>query len=225
AICTVLYILVSLVLTGIVPYTELNVPDSVFHAINSTGALDWLGYFINLAAVAGLASVVLVMLMGQPRIFYTMSKDGLLPKAFSNVHPKFRTPCVATLLTGMVAMVIAGFFPIGLLGEVVSIGTLFAFAIVSGGVLYLRYKEPKRHRPFKTPLVPVVPILAILICLYLMFSLPLDTWLRLIIWMAIGIVIYFAYGYRHSKIRKTGQRDPMAGESSMSGPKESKKED
>src|SRR5690606_8891400 len=172
AICTVLYILVSLVLTGIVPYTELNVPDSVFHAINSTGALDWLGYFINLAAVAGLASVVLVMLMGQPRIFYTMAKDGLLPKAFSKVHPKFRTPYVATLLTGMVAMVIAGFFPIGLLGELVSIGTLFAFAIVSGGVLFLRYKEPKRHRPFKTPLVPLVPILAILICLYLMFSLP-----------------------------------------------------
>ena len=225
AICTVLYILVSLVLTGIVPYTELNVPDSVFHAINSTGALDWLGYFINLAAVAGLASVVLVMLMGQPRIFYTMAKDGLLPKAFSKVHPKFRTPYVATLLTGMVAMVIAGFFPIGLLGELVSIGTLFAFAIVSGGVLFLRYKEPKRHRPFKTPLVPLVPILAILICLYLMFSLPLDTWLRLIIWMAIGIVIYFAYGYRHSKIRKTGHREPMTDERSMPTPTEPKKED
>lgn len=207
AICTVLYILVSLVLTGIVPYTELNVPDSVFYAVNSTGALGWLGYFINLAAVAGLASVVLVMLMGQPRIFYTMAKDGLLPKVFAKVHPKYRTPHIATILTGLVAAVIAGFFPIGLLGELVSIGTLFAFTIVSGGVLYLRYKEPNRHRPFKTPLMPVVPILAIVICLYLMFSLPVDTWMRLIVWMTIGVVIYFVYGYRHSKLRKIGARE------------------
>lgn len=208
-VCTVLYILVSLVLTGLVPYGELNVPDSVFHAINSTGALGWLGYLINLAAVAGLASVVLVMLMGQPRIFYTMSRDGLLPPFFGKVHPRFKTPYVATIITGIVAAVIAGFFPIGLLGELVSIGTLFAFTIVSAGVLYLRYKEPNRHRPFRTPLVPLVPILSIVICCYLMFSLPADTWLRLIIWMIIGVIIYFAYSYRHSKLRKTGHQAPL----------------
>ncbi len=202
AICTLLYLLVTLVMTGLVPYTELNVPDSVFHAIDSTGALDWLGYLINIAAIAGLASVVLVMLLGQPRIFYTMAKDGLLPPYFAKVHPKFKTPAHSTVLTGIVAAFIAGFFPIGLLGELVSIGTLLAFTIVSAGVLYLRYKEPDRERPFKTPLVPLIPILSIGICLYLMFSLPGDTWLRLLVWLGIGIVIYFTYSIKHSKIRQ-----------------------
>jgi APA family basic amino acid/polyamine antiporter len=199
AICTVLYILMALVMTGVANYTELNVPDPVYVAIDKAGpALSWLKMLVALGAIAGLASVVLVMLLGQPRIFYAMSKDGLLPPMFSKVHPKFQTPYVSTIITGTVAAVIAGLFPIGLLGELVSIGTLLAFVIVSAGVLVLRYRSPNLHRPFRTPLVPVVPILAVLICGYMMSGLPGDTWLRLLIWLAIGLAIYFFYGRHHS---------------------------
>ena len=203
AICTVLYIAMAAVMTGIAHYTTLNVPHPVFVAINAAGpGLKWLTYLINVGAIAGLASVVLVMLMGQPRIFYSMSRDGLLPPLFGKVHPKFRTPYVATLITGAVACVIAGVFPIGLLGELVSIGTLLAFVIVCGGVWVLRRTSPDLKRPFKTPLVPLVPILGILICGYMMYGLPLDTWLRLLIWMALGLAIYVFYGRRHSVARK-----------------------
>ncbi len=205
AVCTVLYILMALVMTGIANYTTLNVPHPVFVAIAAAGpSLAWLGFFINVGAIAGLASVVLVLLLGQPRIFYSMSRDGLLPPVFSRVHPRFKTPYVTTIITGSVAAIIAGLFPIGLLGELVSIGTLLAFVIVSGGIWYLRVKEPERERPFRTPLVPLVPILGILICGYMMFSLPLDTWLRLLVWMAIGIVVYFVYGRSHSVLQATG---------------------
>jgi len=203
AICTVLYILMALVMTGIAHYSELNVPHPVFVAIQKAGpSLAWLGYLINIGAIAGLASVVLVMLMGQPRIFYSMSRDGLLPPVFGKVHPKFRTPYIATIITGGVAMLIAGLFPIGLLGELVSIGTLLAFVIVCGGILVLRYTQPDLPRPFRTPWVPVVPILGILICGYMMYGLPVDTWLRLAIWMALGLVIYFVYGRRHSALNR-----------------------
>lgn len=205
AICTILYILMSLVMTGMVKYTELNVPHPVFVAINAAGpSLRWLTYLINVGAIAGLASVVLVMLMGQPRIFYSMARDGLLPAAFGKVHPKYRTPYITTIVTGVVAAVVGGIFPIGLLGELVSIGTLLAFVIVCGGIIYLRYAEPNRERPFKTPLVPLVPILGILICGYMMYSLPHDTWLRLLVWMGIGVVVYFAYSRSHSVLRRTG---------------------
>lgn len=200
-VCTLLYILVGLVMTGIVPYLQLNNPAPIAVAIDATGdGLAWLRPIIKIGALAGLSSVILVMLMGQPRIFFSMSKDGLLPKSFGKVHPKYKTPYITTLLTGGVAMIVAGLFPIGLLGELVSIGTLLAFVIVCGGVLVLRYKQPNLNRPFKTPLFPVVPILGMLSSLALMYFLPGDTWIRLIVWMGLGIAIYFGYSRQHSKV-------------------------
>jgi APA family basic amino acid/polyamine antiporter len=203
AICTVLYILMALVMTGLTKYTNLNVPHPVFVAIAAAGpALAWMRPIINIGAIAGLASVVLVMLMGQPRIFYSMARDGLLPPVFGKVHPRFKTPYVTTILTGIVAGVVAGLFPIGLLGELVSIGTLLAFVIVCAGIIVLRYKSPNLARPFRTPLVPLVPILGILICGYMMTSLPRATWERLIVWMIIGLAIYFFYSRSHSRLAR-----------------------
>jgi APA family basic amino acid/polyamine antiporter len=203
AICTVLYITVALILTGIVHYSQLNVPDPIAVGIDALGAgMAWLRPIVKIGAIAGLSSVILVMMLGQPRVFFTMSKDGLLPPAFSEVHPRFRTPWLATLLTGTVAAVVAGLFPIGLLGELVSIGTLLAFVIVCAGVLVLRITDPDVPRPFRTPGYPLVPLLGIVACGYLMYGLPPDTWARLIIWMAAGLVLYFAYGRRHSKVQR-----------------------
>jgi basic amino acid/polyamine antiporter, APA family len=202
SISTVLYILVAIVLTGIVSYTTLNVADPVAVGVDAMGKrMFWLRPIVKIAAIAGLSSVILVMLMGQPRIFYSMSKDGLLPPVFSKVHPRYKTPYVSTVLTGCVAIVLAGVLPISILGELVSIGTLLAFAIVCVSILVLRKTRPDLHRPFRTPFVPLIPILGALICLVQMAALPIDTWLRLIVWMAIGFVIYFTYSYRHSKQR------------------------
>jgi APA family basic amino acid/polyamine antiporter len=204
AICTILYIVVALVLTGIVSYTRLNVPDPIAVAIDSLGRpVAWLRPIIKIGAIAGLSSVVLVMMMGQPRIFYAMSKDGLLPEVFSAVHPRFRTPWLATILTGLIATLVAGLFPISLLGELVSIGTLLAFAIVCTGVFVLRFSEPEIRRPFRTPLFWLVCPLGAFSCVFLMTGLPPDTWARLVIWMAIGLVLYFSYGQYHSKARKS----------------------
>jgi APA family basic amino acid/polyamine antiporter len=202
-ISTILYILVAIVLTGIVSYTQLNVSDPVAVGVNAMGdSMFWLRPIIKIAAIAGLSSVILVMLMGQPRIFYTMSKDGLLPPVFSKVHPKFKTPYISSIVTGVVAMIIAGIMPIGVLGELVSIGTLLAFVIVCISVIILRKQKPDLHRPFRTPWVPLIPILGAVTCFAQMAALPLDTWLRLIVWMLIGFVIYFTYGIKKSKLRK-----------------------
>ncbi|HLO57580.1 MAG TPA: amino acid permease [Bacteroidales bacterium] len=203
AVCTILYVLVSGVLTGIVPFGELNVPAPLALAIDRTGtALIWLRPLIKIGAIAGLSSVILVMLMGQPRIFYTMANDGLLPKSFAKVHPKFRTPYVTTILTGIVSCFFAGVLPIHILSELVSIGTLLAFTIVCISIIILRKKRPDVPRPFKTPLVPLVPILGAAICLLQMVSLPWETWERLIIWMALGLIIYFAYSKRKSRLAR-----------------------
>jgi APA family basic amino acid/polyamine antiporter len=206
-ICMLLYVAVSAVLTGIVDYRELNVSAPIALAINKTGeALFWLRPLIKIGAIAGLSSVILVLLLGQPRIFYTMAKDGLLPQSFSRLHPRFRTPHVTTILTGAVAAIMSGLLPINILGELVSIGTLLAFVIVCTSVLVLRIKKPDLHRPFRTPWVPFVPVMGIVICLSQMVALPLDTWLRLIVWMAIGFAIYFLYGYWHSRLTMPGEK-------------------
>lgn len=201
AAATVLYILVAIVLTGIVNYKLLNVPDPIAVGVNAIGdSLLWLRPIIKIGAIAGLSSVILVMLMGQSRIFYSMACDGLLPEEFHKVHSKYKTPFFATLVTGFFAMIFAGLFPIGLLGELVSIGTLLAFMIVCLGVLVLHYKKPDLPRTFRTPFMPVTPILGALASLTVMSYLPLDTWLRLFIWMGFGVAIYFLYGRKNSKI-------------------------
>lgn len=201
AVCTILYVLVAAVLTGLVPYKELNVPDPIAKGVDVIG-IGWFALLIKLGALTGLTTVILVLLYGQSRIFFTMAQDGLLPKMFSHVHPTYQTPYRSQALIGAVVAVVAALVPIHILGEMVSIGTLAAFILVCCSVLYLRRTERHMKRPFRAPAVPVVPILGILFCLLLMIGLPLDTWLRLVIWMAIGLVVYFFYGRKHSVLRR-----------------------
>lgn len=201
-ICTILYICVCLVLTGMVKYTDLNVSAPIALAIDKAGkGLLWLSPLIKIGAIAGLSSVVLVLLLGQSRVLFAVANDGLLWKSFAKIHPRFHTPHITTIVTGAFCALFAGLIPIGVLGELVSIGTLLAFVIVCIGIIVLRKNNPDAPRGFRTPLVPLVPIAGALICLAQMASLPVDTWLRLIIWMGIGFIIYFTYGIKHSKVR------------------------
>ena len=198
-ICTILYILVALVLTGLVAYKGLNVADPIAIGIDKTG-VAWGSFLVKLGAIAGLSSTMVVMLLGQSRIFFSMSRDGLLPKWASAVHPRYRTPYVSSIFVGIFVAAFAALIPVAVLGELVSIGTLLAFVIVCAGVWVLRRRDPQRERPFRTPWVPFVPIMGIVVSLIMMLSLPLDTWIRLIIWMVIGFVVYFAYSRHHSKV-------------------------
>ncbi|MCR5663195.1 MAG: amino acid permease [bacterium] len=199
-ISTVLYILVTLFLTGVVKYTNLNVADPVAVGIDATG-VTWGIIFVKLGAIVGLTTGMLVLSLGQSRIFYSMSRDGLLPKWLGDIHPKFRTPWKATLLSGITIATMAAILPFTIMGEMVSIGTLLAFVIVCAGVWALRVKNPDIPRPFKTPWVPFVPIMGVLVSGFMMISLPLVTWVRLIVWLVAGIFIYFLYGVKHSHIQ------------------------
>ena len=202
-ICTALYIAMAAVLTGMVPFKMLNDAAPVAVALQAHPSLHWLTTWVIIGAIAGLTSVILVMILAQARIFLTMAHHGLIPPAFASVHPKYRTPHVATAVTGTFAAIIAGLLPIGLLGELVSIGTLIAFIVVCVGVLVLRYTRPELPRPFRVKAVWVVSLLGVGFCGAMAATLPRDTWLRLIIWTAIGVVIYFTYSYRNSVLRKT----------------------
>ena len=200
-VVTILYIAVSLVLTGMVNYRLLNVPDPIAVGIDSAGQqLFWLRPIIKIGAIAGMSSVILVLITGMPRILYTMSNDGLLPPVLGRVHRKYRTPHITTIIVGSVVAVISGLFPIDLIGELVSIGTLLAFAMVCVSIVILRIKRPDMERPFKTPFVYFVAFSGAFGCLYLMTSLPGSTWVRLGIWSVLGLLIYFLYGRNHSKL-------------------------
>lgn len=199
-VCTILYILVSGLLTHLVPYTQLNVPDPVVVGIRVTGH-QWATFLVELGALAGLATVMLVMLLGQSRVFYSMSKDGLLWPWASKIHPRFRTPYLTSIVVGFFVAILATLIPLNVLDEMTSIGTLLAFVLVSAGVLVMRRTHPHMERPFRTPWVPVVPILAILFSGVLIYGLSPETKWRLVIWLIIGLLIYFFYGRKHSKVQ------------------------
>jgi len=202
-VCTVLYVVVAAVLTGMVPYSKIHVKAPVAEAMNAVG-YRWGSAAVATGAVAGITSVLIVMLLGQIRVFYAMSRDGLLSPWLSAVHPRYGTPHHATLITGLTVAVLAGFVPIGVAAELTNIGTLFAFTLVCFSVLVLRYTRPDLKRPFRTPFVPLVPILGMVACLGLIRFLPVLTWMGFLVWASVGLILYFLYGYRHSKV---GQRN------------------
>jgi APA family basic amino acid/polyamine antiporter len=201
-ICTVLYIAVVAVLTGMVRYDQLSIDAGVSDAFKQAG-LGWAEFIIAAAGVAGITSVLLVLMLSAPRVMLAMARDGMVPRHFfADVHPKFRTPWRSTILVGLFVALLTGFLPIDALLHLTNIGTLFAFVIVCAAVLIMRRTNPDAERPFRVPLYPLVPILGILTCLLLMFSLPVENWYRLIAWMALGFVVYFLYGHKHSELRK-----------------------
>lgn len=200
-ICTILYIIVSLILTGIVPYTELNVKDPVAFALSFINQ-NWAAGFVSLGAIIGITTVLMVMMFGQSRLFYAMSKDGLLPTSMQKVSSNKQVPIVSTWVTSVLVAIFAGLVPLNQLAELTNIGTLFAFTTVSLGIIVLRMKQPDLKRGFKTPLVPIIPGLAIIFCIYLMLQLSTFTWRGFVVWLILGLVIYFVYGYRHSKLNE-----------------------
>ena len=199
-ICTILYLLMCLVVTGMLPFRQLDVPAPIYTAVDAIGpSLAWLKPVVTVGATIGLFSTMLSLLYGQSRIFYAMGRDGLLPGLFAKVHSKRRTPWAGTLITALAAALMGGLFPIGLLGELVSVGTLLAFSLICAGVIYLRIKEPDLERPFKTPYWKVIAPLGVVSCLYLVMSLPMATFMRLFVWMIVGLVVYFGYARKHAK--------------------------
>ncbi|MFI5159648.1 MAG: amino acid permease [Sphingobacteriales bacterium] len=213
AICTILYILFSWVLTGVAPYTDFmkaGQEASVAYAISTYMHMEWLSTLVTIAILLGFSSVILVMLLGQSRVFYTMSTDGLLPKVFSDLHPKFRTPYKSNVILFIFVGLFAAFLPESIAGDLTSVGTLFAFVLVCIGVIILRKKDPDLPRPFRTPLVPLVPILGIVVCAGMIVSLPTPTQLSALAWMVIGLVIYFSYSKKRSKLGSGGDILPTA---------------
>lgn len=201
-ICTILYIAVSAVITGMVPYNKIDIDAPISNAFKQVN-LPWAQFLISLGALAGITSVLLVLMLSQPRVLLAMARDGLVPKSFFGaIHERFRTPWKSTILTGIFVALMAAFIPLRVLLELVNIGTLLAFVIVCAAVLIMRRTHPEAKRPFRCPFVPIIPILGIITCLLLMFSLPAENWLRLVIWLAIGLVIYFGYGRHHSIMAK-----------------------
>ena len=201
-ICTVLYLAVAAILTGMIPWKAIDVHAPIADALGQLG-FKWGAAIVSVGAVAGITSVLVVLLMGQVRIFFAMSRDGLLGNWLAGVHPKYRTPHKATWVTGTVVALLAGVIQLGEAADMTNIGTLFAFAIVSIGVVVLRYTKPDEHRPFRTPFMPWLPILAALACFGLMTFLPLVTWIRFIVWSIIGVVLYFTYSMRRSHLNRT----------------------
>jgi APA family basic amino acid/polyamine antiporter len=199
-VCTVIYIAVALVLTGLLPWKQLDTAEPLATAFSGLG-MNWTAGVISLGAVFATTSVLVVFQLGQPRIFFSMARDGLLPPWAAKVHPKYRTPHITTILTGVFVAVFAAIANIDEIVQLTNIGTLFAFVLVAIGIVILRRTDPSRQRPFRTPLVPLVPILAVICCVYLMLELPAVTWWRFVIWLVIGLVFYFMYGFKHSRLR------------------------
>jgi APA family basic amino acid/polyamine antiporter len=207
-VCTVLYIVVSGIATGVVPYQELDVPDPIALVADRAG-LKWMSMFIRIGAIAGLSSVILVMLYGQSRVFFSMSRDGLLPPWVNSVHPRFKTPWISSIITGLVVAFFSAIFTVREAGSLCSIGTLLAFVIVSIGILILRVRHPELKPRFRAPAIWLVAPAGAASALYLMSALPWPTWRRLIVWFVIGVIVYISYGYRHSRLHVGSTATPQ----------------